>query len=222
MRTTVPVGATVCFLAAEGCLYAAFLSLDLAGGHPAGNWLKFGGILLCFIMALFSALWGGDRLVAAALGLTAAADVFLLLLDRHYAVGVLIFLGVQGLYLLRLARADGRSLWLPRASVAAVLLAVLWALGQLTPLNALAAVYFSALLCNAVHSFLVPASWARIFGAGLALFACCDACVGAFNSMALLPQGVYPFVRVGMWLFYLPAQVLIVCSGFPGRGENEP
>lgn len=222
MEMKVPHWSVISFLTIEGCLYLAFMALDLAGGHPAGNWLKFGGIMACFAMALFSTLRGGEALVAAAMGLTTLADVFLLLLDSHYTLGVLIFLGVQALYLVRLARADGRWLWALRAVAAAVLLAVLWALGQLTPLNALAAVYFSTLLCNVIHSLMTPAPWRWRFAVGLALFACCDLCVGAFNSMALLPHVIYPFVRVGMWLFYLPAQVLIVCSGFPEGGESEP
>ena len=60
----------------------------------------------------------------------------------------------------------------------------------------------------------------RLFGAGLALFACCDLCVGLYNLAGAVPPAAYAFARVGMWLFYLPSQVLIVCSGFPERKET--
>ena len=64
-----------------------------------------------------------------------------------------------------------------------------------------------------------------LFRLGLALFLCCDVCVGAFNAPGLFPVPVTAFARVGMWLFYLPGQVLIALSALPEpilRGkENE-
>ena len=50
---------------------------------------------------------------------------------------------------------------------------------------------------------------------GLCLFLCCDLCVAAYQFPQILPQAVFEFVRVGMWLFYLPGQVLIALSGLP-------
>ena len=45
--------------------------------------------------------------------------------------------------------------------------------------------------------------------------------MGAFNlGPGAVPAAVYAFARVGMWLFYLPSQVLIVTSGFPEREET--
>mgnify|MGYP000261717576 CR=1 FL=1 len=42
----------------------------------------------------------------------------------------------------------------------------------------------------------------------------CDVCVGLFQYAWLLPAAA-GFARVGMWMFYLPAQVLITLSGLP-------
>ena len=74
--------------------------------------LKYASILLC---ALFALLWawigGGDGLVALAMGLTAAADTFLLELNVHYAVGLLLFCGGQLCYFLRIFSRRRRSLW---------------------------------------------------------------------------------------------------------------
>lgn len=53
----------------------------------------------------------------------------------------------------------------------------------------------------------------RLFSIGLWLFLCCDLCVGLFQNPQLVPPAVSAFVSVGMWLFYLPAQVLIALSG---------
>ena len=59
----------------------------------------------------------------------------------------------------------------------------------------------------------------RLFAAGLWLFLLCDVCVGLRNQPSLLP-GLAGAAQAGMWLFYLPGQVLLVLSGFPKRREN--
>ena len=56
----------------------------------------------------------------------------------------------------------------------------------------------------------------RCFGLGLLLFVGCDLCVGLHNLAAVLPVvdtgPLFSFAQVGMWLFYLPSQVLITLS----------
>jgi len=66
------------------------------------------------------------------------------------------------------------------------------------------ALYFSQLVSSTLLAWSVR-RW--IFAAGLTLFVCCDLCVGMFNLGILRA-----FSSVGMWLFYLPSQVLIVLS----------
>ena len=80
------------FLILEGALYLAFLTLDLLGLGASSIWLKYTGILLCVVFTCLCAIRGGDWLVPPALALTALADLFLLVLNRHYGVGVTIFL----------------------------------------------------------------------------------------------------------------------------------
>lgn len=217
MRTK-PV--TVAFLALEAALYAAFLTLDLLKLSGPDVWLKYAGVLLCLAFSLWCALRGGDKLVLPALLLTALADSLLLLANSHYALGVLIFLGAQTVYLTRLRLAAGRSwLWL-RIAVPLLAGLLLYQLGQATPLNLLAGLYFSQLLVNAVLAWTLPGRNWRAFALGLALFVGCDLCVGAFNSPGLVPDGLYAFARVGMWLFYLPSQVLIALSALPLKGAE--
>lgn len=218
------------FLGIEGILYGYFLHLDLAGRFSDSVPAKYIAIALCLIMALTALRRPAGRLTAAALALTLLSDTFLLLLDACYPVGVACFCGVQTLYLLRIRRAGG---W--PAPVCAALrcgLAVLGlicagVLGALNPLTVLALLYFSQLLCNGLESLCLRPRGAgvRLFSAGLLLFLGCDLCVGLHNLSGLLqsplPAALTSFAAVGMWLFYLPSQVLITLSGrwdFPPKG----
>ena len=57
-----------------------------------------------------------------------------------------------------------------------------------------------------------------VLAAGLFLFACCDICVLFFNTATLFgfpfltSSHLFDLVRIGMWFFYLPSQVMIVLS----------
>lgn len=201
------------FLTVEAILYAAFLIWDLTVGGPGSNPIKFAGILLCLAYSLYLSRQGGCRLVSAALALTVLADVFLLLLNAHYALGILLFCGVQGLYFIRIVRGGGRNLWGLRLGLFLLSLVVLNLLGLLIPLNILALFYFTNFFCNALASLSCSGRSMRLFSIGLWLFLCCDVCVGLFQNPQLVPPAMSPFVSVGMWLFYLPAQVLITLSG---------
>lgn len=193
---------TAVFLALEGAVYAAFLALDLTGRGGQTIWLKYAGILLCLLRAL---LRRGDWLLPAALALTAAADWFLLVRGDHFALGVTIFLAVQTLYLLRLRRAGAPSAIPLRAGLALLPALPVWQFELATPLNLLVCLYFSQLLSNTILAWIVPGG--KRFALGLTLFVGCDICVGLFNLGLLLPLS-----SVGMWLFYLPSQVLISLS----------
>ncbi len=201
------------FLAAEAVIWASFLFLDLFRGGAGSVPLKFGGVALCFLFAYWHLPLGGDRLTAAALGLTVAADVFLLVLDRHYLLGVALFCAVQGCYLARVSRAGGgRTLWPLRLMLCTAALTFLYCLGLLDLLNALSLVYFANFFCNVLQAAFLTGRRNRLFFAGLLLFLCCDACVGVFNQPGLFPATLANFASIGMWLFYLPGQVLIALS----------
>lgn len=211
------------FLALEGGLYVLFLLQDLSllGGDSMK--VKYLSILLCLTFSAWGALWGGAGLITAALALTAGADWFLLVLNRHYLAGVGLFCLVQGLYLVHIRRERGSWGWWPgRLVLWAGAAAVLYRLGLLEPLTALAALYIANFFWNILDS--LPLGRGRLFVLGLVLFFCCDLCVGVHNAPGLFPAGLTAFARVGMWLFYLPAQVLITLSGLPEEffGRTEP
>ena len=211
---SVPTAVLAGFLAMEGAIYLAFLTLDLTGRGDAAVPLKYGGVLLCLLFALACALRGGDRPVPLALALTAGADWFLLVRNDNYAIGVALFLCVQTVYYLRLRLSAAPAVWPLRAGLALGAGLGLYALRLASPLNRLAGLYFSQLLSNTILAWTKKGRRWRIFAAGLTLFVGCDLCVGLFN---VLPAGspLYPAVSVGMWLFYLPSQVLIALSALP-------
>ena len=216
MRRPVIIG----FVCAEAALYAAFLAVDIGAAGPSTVPLKYTGILLCAAFALYAALWGGDRLVFPALVLTVLADWFLLVRNDGYAVGVALFLCVQTVYYLRLRRLGAGSGWLLRTALALLIGAGLFALRMATPLNLLAGLYFSQLVSNTLLAWTARRDALPLFALGLTLFVGCDVCVGLTNS-GLVPPGVLRFVSVGMWLFYLPSQVLIALSALPEEVSHE-
>ena len=198
------------FIAVQALLYAAFLWLDMSGAGGS-RWIKYASIVLCLGFSALLSARGGEGLVTAAMGFTLAADTFLLILDTAYAAGVALFCAVQALYFVRIYRANGRRAALPaRLALLLAAVAALWMLDMLSPLNLLAALYFTAFVCNAAQSLSIKNA---LFSAGLILFLCCDICVGVHNVPELFPAGLRSFADIGMWLFYLPAQVLITLSG---------
>lgn len=211
---SVPVRA---FLAAEGCCYAAFAVLDLAGRGGLTIPVKYGGVLLCLAFAALCALRGGDRLVPAALALTACADWFLLVRNDHYAAGVALFLCVQTVYLVRLRRNRAGSACRLRSGLALGAGLAVYALDMASPLNLLAALYYSQLLSNTALAWSLGRKQRR-FALGLTLFVGCDTCVGLFNTLPAASP-LYPAVSVAVWLFYLPSQVLIALSALPEKEE---
>lgn len=217
-------GLAAAFLAVEGLLYVSFLNQDLAGYGGDTVPVKYAGVLLCLAFSLLCAARGGDRLVPIALALTAGADWFLLVRNDHYALGVALFLCVQGVYFLRLRRAGAPSLWPVRAGFAPLaglaVCALAWRTGLFSPANLLvgllAALYFPQLLSNAIAAWTRKGKRWRRFALGLTLFVGCDVCVGLFNAQ-IHNLVLYFLSGVGMWLFYLPSQVLIALSALPEK-----
>ncbi len=200
----------VVFLIAEALLYGLFLFLDLQTAIDT-KWLKFASILFVALMSIYA----DEKLLSAALCLTAAADIFLLVLDRRYDIGIFLFILVQLLYSLHL---KSRKI----LCIQIVLLIISAALAAASRhVEALAAGYITIFLLNLIHAgscaFRKGTKTAILFFAGLFLFFCCDLCVGYYN----IGSGfLWSFARVAMWGFYLPGQVLILLSNIKNQGET--
>lgn len=89
------------FILAELAIYAAFLSMDLFFNADS-SLIKFTGILLCLIMSLSGIKTAAGRLTVLAIAFTVFSDVFLLLRNDHYSLGIASFCVVQLLYFARL------------------------------------------------------------------------------------------------------------------------
>ena len=199
------------FICLEAALYLAFTAMDVfALGDTVA--LKFAAMALCFAFSVFLSVSGGERLVTAAVGLAMTADIFLLLLAAHYAVGMGLFFIVQILYFARIYRANGhKSAWPTRVFLFTGCFALFMSLGGVyVPLALAAAVYFSFFLCNVMQA---SGSENRLFFAGLCVFLCCDICVGLHNIPDQIPDWLHRAADIGMWTFYLPSQVMLVLSG---------
>ena len=218
MTERVPAKRTAVFLAVECALYAVFLTLDLTGRGGLTIPIKYAGVLLCLAYALLCARRDGDRLVPVALALTAGADWFLLVLNDHYAAGIALFLCVQTVYFACLRLAGAGTGWFLRSVLALGAGLAVYAAGMASPVNLLAALYFSQLLSNTALAWTLNGKRWRRFALGLTLFVGCDACVGLFNALPAASP-LYPAASVGMWFFYLPSQVLIALSSRPEK-EN--
>ena len=209
---------TAAFLIVEGLLYALFLVMDFTAQQEGTIPIKYFGILLCLGFALLACVkWGGDRLVPIALALTAGADWFLLVRGDHYAAGVALFLCVQTVYFLRLRAAGAPAACPLRAGLALCAGLGLYILHLASPVNLLAGLYFSQLLSNTILAWTRRGRRWRMFALGLTLFVGCDLCVGLFNAQLSPSLPLYFLVYLGMWLFYLPSQVLIALSALPEK-----
>ncbi len=166
------------------------------------------------------------RSVFVSLGLlfTLAADTVLVLLDRWYLAGVILFCIVQTCY--ALSFGSGFRDWLLRIGNFLLVAAVLLVFRMGTPLNIASAYSITQLTLNALAAvILIFQARAEgetaedhpgllLFALGLILFWCCDVSVGIYNLTAGVPGFGTLCETSGflMWVFYLPSQVLLVFS----------
>ena len=220
---------TIAFLIVEAVLFITFIimdGIDIFGagiGNARSTPVKYAGTLLCVAVAAASiALRGKDGIVVAVgLAFTAVADLFMLVLNRYYEISLIAFIAAQTTYAFRIYMTNGRKPWISigiRAGLIIAVLAILGGLGSLNLLTALVAIYFPNLLVNMVEAFLLVKKGRRhlLFAIGLALFVCCDICVGLNNFGPVLgvelPNALNMAVLFAIWIFYLPSQVCIALS----------
>jgi hypothetical protein len=82
--------------------------------------------------------------------------------------------------------------------------------------------YFISIVINVIVAIraavCIKERYIVIFAIGMVLFLLCDINVGIFNLADFLVidsnlfKSIYGFSSIGMWLFYLPAQVLLAIS----------
>lgn len=200
----------IIFLTTELFLYSAFLLLDLFSNTDT-KWLKFAAVLLIALMSFLS----DNKTITAALCITATADIFLLILNQWYGVGIFLFIIVQLLY--------SWSMKAKKTVCAQILVALLSALIFIISrkVEYWACGYIIVFLVNLIHAcFLYSRSKSKqdfLFLLGLALFFCCDLCVGYYN---IGNGALWAFSRIAMWGFYLPGQIFILVSAISKQGDK--
>ena len=212
------------FIAVETVIYVIFNVLA-AVGSPDPIYLKYAGVLLCLAVLIAVLIMpGSDRdnaVMVAALFFTAISDLFILVLDKYYEIGLVTFIIVQSLYVYRLYADRLKKIYITlcvRLTVMVALIVAFAVMGMLNLLIAECAIYITMLVGNVVDAFIICKKSVKnlLFAIGLTLFLGCVICVGLDNGVDILglnmPQTVLNAVRFAIWAFYLPSQVLITLS----------
>lgn len=212
------------FIAIEAVIYVIF-NVYAAVGLPDPIYLKYAGVLLCLAVLLAVMFFPGatkdNAVMLTALFFTAISDLFILVLDKHYEIGLVTFIIVQSLYLYRLYADRLKKIIITlvvRLVVMVALIITFAVLGKLNLLVAECAIYITLLTANVVDAFIICRKGVSnlLFAIGLLLFLGCDICVGLHNLGAVigvaLPAWLIQTVSVAIWAFYLPSQVLITLS----------
>ena len=241
------------YLAAEAVLFVLILAGEARLPYAVYSKFMYAAILLNLLMALgaFAAAGrrgmtdpGGKRardafwpeLILPGLAFTAAADLFLVLLDRSWVTGVILFCVVQTIYALSLLRTWKN--WLIRVIVVIVLLAAFGKVGILDVNYGFSAYNIGMLCTNVVTAFycyLKKPPYGQnelgknektgdtkadmragllLFATGLLLFAGCDTTLGIRNLTYGMDafHTLYQICFWLVWICYMPSQVLITLA----------
>lgn len=210
------------FVLAEAAIYITFIVYDFAYDNGL-IYVKYAGILICLVFAAIGIyFYGKDAIiVTCALIFTAISDLFILVMQKYMEVGLCTFIVTQLIHFARIYLTNGKKPYISlgvRAVAMAIPFIVLGTLGQLnSALVVLCCIYFPQLVINTAESALLIKINKKyiMYFIGLVLFLLCDICVGLFNLDnvgAAIPPNITRFARLAIWIFYLPAQVLIVLS----------
>lgn len=215
----------VIFLLFESWFYLFFLACDLGGREillSSTVW-KFLVIVFALLYAALEffrtkrgdAFWRRRLFLLFAMTMTLVSDLFLLVLDSNYTVGVCTFFFAQLFHALTIPRSKKQAIvsFSLRFGVTAIALILLAILDSFEPLYIAVAFYAPELIGNLLeHAFGIFLLREReekrrslLLTVGFLLFFGCDLCVGLSNV------GVHG-VGIWIWVFYAPSQALIAIS----------
>ena len=185
--------------------------------------IKYAGILLCLAVSAVMIYFNRDAdsvIATAAMVFTAISDLFILVLDDYFKIGLATFIVAHSLYFYRLYHGRAKKIWISlavRAVVAAALIGIVCGVFGADLLIVEAGIYLVLLVGNCVESLIMCNRGLKniLFAIGLLLFLGCDICVGLKHGSMVgvnLSPKIYDFVVYMIWVFYLPSQVLITCA----------
>jgi hypothetical protein len=182
--------------------------------------VKYAGLIVCAVIALV--VWRmtprkrDGRLQVVTFCFTVIADYFLLFTD-DFAIGVIIFWGAHLSALVRYRR-QWLQIGIALTGVGAVICTIMALTGRsIAVLYTACIVYAVLILSVTVAAFLYkqPKAANICSRLGMVLFLCCDINVAIFNT-ATPDTPLYNTSAPLMWLFYLPAQILLSLSASGG------
>ncbi len=215
----VVLAALVCV---EFIIYIIFNAL-LAKPEVDTTYLKYAGVLLCLAVTVSMIFFTREEkdavILTGALIATAISDLFILVINKYYEIGLVTFIITQSIYFYRLYRGRKRiyiSLF-ARFAAMGVLLGIMVPKSGMNLLLIEVCIYIVMLAGNCIDAWIICNKSVKnlLFAIGLTLFLCCDICVGLDNGNMVgikLAEGLKNFVGPAIWAFYLPSQVLIVLS----------
>lgn len=213
------------FLAVELIIYITFNILSAT--QPADPiYLKYAGVLLCLAVSGAAKYLIRDKdavIMTCAFVCTAISDLFILVIDTYYQIGLVTFIFTQTIYLYRLYRDRMSKIKLTiiiRVAVMLLLMALVDVImkdGGINFMLAEVCVYIVMLAGNVIDAFILSKNGVQniIFAVGLLLFLCCDICVGLDNAVDIIGLNLGKAgnaIQFMIWVFYLPSQVLITCA----------
>lgn len=224
-------------------LYFAFLYMDIFSikSIVSSNKLKFLSMILvlfiCFIIGKNSISSKDTMLLQIGVFITVIADVFLLLFNKHYILGIGLFCIVQILYFIRYSSNNPKVILRNFSIIFITLFFIYTIVNQLlVKIDFLVLISFYYAICLLLSSYRAISLYNKknysrlninLIALGMILFLLCDISVALYNitkfihisnqSTTLLSN----ISSVSMWMFYLPSQVLLALSGYSSKYLNE-
>lgn len=217
-------------------LYFVFLYMDLFKIQTfiSSSIIKFLSMILVLIICLMTssnAIYSKDVfLLKIGLFITIIADIFLLLFDNHYIIGIGLFCIVQILYLIRYSD-KGTKIIIRNFGIIFITLFIIYILINQFIIKIdfliIIALYYAICLLSSTNKAIhlhkyksYPNLNSRMIALGMILFLLCDINVALYNIpkfMVISNNLSIPLNNISpifMWLFYLPSQVLLALSGY--------
>lgn len=217
-------------------LYFVFLWMDIFKLEVfiSSDTIKFLSMIFVFILSFMAGkdtLFSRDIfLLQIGLLITLLADVFLLLLNSHYILGIGLFCLVQIIYSIRYKPKNAKKITANFALVFILLLLTYICIDKFIleiDFLIIIALYYAICLLSSTSKAIqlyknksYPSLNGKIIALGMVLFLLCDINVALYNIVGSIPTPSNMIVQlknisfVSMWLFYLPSQVLLSLSGY--------
>ena len=192
------------------------------------DWIKYSSVIACFLMSTISFKAKKGYFVIAGLAFTLVADYFLLILDKHYEIGLSAFILAQTMYFLYIMPKHWSiSLGIRFGLFGITALVLPLALDVKEASAFIAAFYFINLVMNTIDAYLTKDKGLSVIAIGLTFFIGCDIFVCLYNIkdyMAISNSFIKTLIDnslLASFAFYIPSQTLICISPiFRQKFEN--